>query len=292
MAGMNWDDLRILLAVAERGSFLKAGHVLSMAPSTISRRIDQLEEDVGVMLIERSVSGARLTARGTALAELAGKLDKDLLREIGKTDQPGDLRGTISISIGDGFIPSVSRLASAFSTEHPGCTVEVFVEDRISDVARGEVDLAIRTIRLSEAALIYRPISQLDFGFFANPDCLQRNAERMKPHLVDYVTVLPPLDSVPHLQFARELGFQKVTVRASSFAAQIAAVKEGAGVAVLPRVSVGKLQEVFKQYSLPPQTVYLVTRPSALKQPHIRRFVDQIYAFFDELNRRTQSRPT
>ncbi|MCI4644766.1 MAG: LysR family transcriptional regulator [Hyphomonadaceae bacterium] len=278
---MNWDDLRILLAVAERGSFLKAGNALSIAPSTIARRIDQLEASVGLMLIERSVGGARLTAKGSALAEIAGRIDKELLRENAQTDQTGELRGTISVSIGDGFIPTVSRLASDFSAEHPGCTIEVFVENRAANVGRGDVDLAIRTVRLGEASLIYRAISELEFGFFASPECLERNRERMQPHLVDYVTTLPPLDTVPHMQQARQMGFQKVTVRASSFAAQLAAVRAGAGIAVLPRASAGRLEEVFTEYELPSQTVYLVTRPAALKQPHIRAFVDRIYGLFN-----------
>ena len=233
------------------------------------------------MLIERSVSGARLTARGQALADLARKLDKDLSREIGQRESSGDLHGTISISIGDGFIPTVSRLASEFSADHPGCTVEVVVENRLANVARGDVDIALRTIRIGEASLIYRAISELEFGFFGTPDCLARNAGRMTPQQVDYVTTLAPLDSVPHMRLAREIGFRKATVRASSFAAQLSAVRAGAGIAVLPRASARGLEEVFQEYELPPQTVYLVTRPSALKQPHIRQFIDRVYELFD-----------
>ena len=65
----NWDDLRLLLAVSRRGSFLQAGEMLGVAASTLSRRITQFEAAVGEPLIERGVDGVRLTPRGAVLVD-------------------------------------------------------------------------------------------------------------------------------------------------------------------------------------------------------------------------------
>jgi len=67
----DWNDLRLLLAVARRGSFLQAGELLGLATSTISRRISRLESSLGEPVVERAVDGARMTARGRMLVDLA-----------------------------------------------------------------------------------------------------------------------------------------------------------------------------------------------------------------------------
>lgn len=67
----NWDDLRLLLAVSRRGSFLQAGQLLGIAASTVARRLTQLEGALGEPLVERGVEGCRLTPRGQSLVDVA-----------------------------------------------------------------------------------------------------------------------------------------------------------------------------------------------------------------------------
>jgi DNA-binding transcriptional LysR family regulator len=67
----NWDDLRLLLAVSRRGSFLQAGQLLGVAASTVSRRLSQLEAALGEPLVERGVEGCWLTSRGQSLVDVA-----------------------------------------------------------------------------------------------------------------------------------------------------------------------------------------------------------------------------
>ena len=62
----NWDDLRLLLAVSRRGSFLQAGQLLGIAASTVSRRLTQLEVALGEPLVERGVEGCWLSASATS----------------------------------------------------------------------------------------------------------------------------------------------------------------------------------------------------------------------------------
>jgi DNA-binding transcriptional LysR family regulator len=77
----NWDDLRLLLAVSRRGSFLQAGQLLGIAASTVSRRLTQLEAALGEPLVERGVEGCWLTSRGQSLVEVALAAEAGLRRQ-------------------------------------------------------------------------------------------------------------------------------------------------------------------------------------------------------------------
>lgn len=266
---MNWDDLRLLLAVSRRGSFLQAGDALGMAASTLSRRIAQLEKSIGEPLVERAVDGTRLTSRGATLIEAAQHLERALAQ---RTAEAG-LSGTVLVSAGEGFVLPVNAAIARFTAHHPGCTVDFAVVPDLLKVVRGTVDVAIRTVHLGEPSLVYRPLPSAAFGIFA----AAAHAERLGPHPhpadADMIDLLPPLDQLAHLRAARAAGFSRVRFRVSSFSAQLSAVEQGHGVAVLPRALATGLAEPYGPVELPPLAVFLVTRPQALRQPHIRAFV-------------------
>lgn len=271
----NWDDLRLLLAVSRRGSFLQAGQWLGIAPSTVARRLSQLELALGEPLVERGVEGCRLTSRGEALLQVAVAAEAGLRRQA-VASAPGPqaaLAGTVLVSTGEGFTASVLEAIRRFTTRHTGCSVELQVTADFHKVARGVADVAIRTAHLGEPSLVYRPVGRVAYGVFATQAYLQSVAG-LAPASVGMVTLLPPLDGLPQMRAARAAGFEHTQVSVSSFAAQLAAVRLGLGAAVLPRVVADGLVEAFAGVQLPDMEVYLVTRPQALKQAHIRGFYE------------------
>ncbi|OOW00715.1 LysR family transcriptional regulator [Pseudomonas sp. MF4836] len=269
----NWDDLRLLLAVSRRGSFLQAGQLLGVAASTVSRRLTQLEAALGEPLIERGVEGCWLTARGQSLVEVAQAAEAGLRRQTA-TDLPGlhpELHGSVLVSAGEGFSSSVLEAASRFTTLHPGCSVELLVTADLQKIARGVADIAVRTTHLGEPSLIYRALGQLSYGVFADAGYLKRCPE-VTPATVLNIALLPPLDMLPQMRAAKAAGLDRAQLSVNSFAAQLESVKRGMGVAVLPRILAQDLVELFPELELPAMEVYLVTRPQALKQPHIKCF--------------------
>jgi DNA-binding transcriptional LysR family regulator len=273
---INWDDLRLLLAVSRRGSFLKAADMLGVAASTLSRRMTQFERAVGEPLVERGVEGVRLTPRGAALVETARALELELLAD---TRDPGDgLSGTVTVSAGDGFIDIVTEATRDFLSLHPGCTVDFLVENTLVKVARGAADVAIRTVHLGEPSLVYRRLASLRFDLFASPAFTL--AAGAGPQDVPMIDLLPPLDQLPHLRAARAAGYSKAVLRVSSFSAQLAAVRAGIGAAVLPQTMRTGLAQPFAAPELPMLDAYLVTRPQALNQPQVRAFVDLLTKLF------------
>lgn len=265
---MNWDDLRLLLAVARRGSFLRAGETLGMAASTLSRRITQLEAGIGAALVERGADGTRLTARGAALVQAAQDFESALSPA---PESPG-LSGRIRITAGEGFIGPLTDIVAEFTDLHPGCAVDLSITPDLVKLTQGGSDIAIRTLHLGEPSLIYQRVKDAEFRIFSTPEIAAR--PNLRPEMLPMIGLLPPLDQLPHMKAARAAGFANIRIRVSSFTAQLAAVQRGHGAAALPCALAADLVEPFPGQALPGLEVFLVTRPQALRQPHIRAFVN------------------
>lgn len=269
----NWDDLRLLLAVSRRGSFLRAGQLLGIAASTVSRRLTQLEAALGEPLVERGVEGCRLTSRGQSLVDVATAAEAGLRRQA-VADPPGlhtELSGSVLVSAGEGFSSGVLEAVSRFTTLHPRCSVELLITADFHKIVRGVADIAIRTLHLGEPSLIYRPIGRFTYGVFADSGYLKRFPGVTVATAVN-VALLPPLDMLPQMRAAKAAGLDRAQISVNSFTVQLESVRRGLGVGVLPRVLAKDLIEVFEDIELPDLEVYLVTRPQALKQAHIKCF--------------------
>ncbi|MFJ3375788.1 LysR family transcriptional regulator [Pseudomonas sp. NPDC086112] len=269
----NWDDLRLLLAVSRRGSFLQAGQLLGIAASTVSRRLTQLERALGEPLVERGVEGCWLTPRGQSLVDVALAAEAGLRRQTvtGMSEPHTELSGTVVVSAGEGFSSCVLEAASRFTCAHPRCSVELLITADFHKIVRGAADIAVRTVHLGEPSLIYRPLDRLAYGVFADASYLKRFPE-VTPATAVNIALLPPLDMLPQLCVAKAAGLERTQISVNSFAAQLESVRRGMGVAVLPRILAKDLIEVFPEIQLPDMEVFLVTRPQALKQAHIKCF--------------------
>lgn len=271
----NWDDLRLLLAVSRRGSLLQAGQLLDIAASTVSRRLTQLEAALGEPLVERGVEGCWLTARGQSLVEVAVAAEAGLRRQAVADVSGGqtELCGSVLVSAGEGFSSCVLEAASRFTSLHPRCSVELMVTADFHKIVRGAADIALRTAHLGEPLLIYRPMGELAYGVFADARYLKQFPGMSLATAVN-IALLPPLDMLPQMRAAKAAGLDRAQISVNSFAVQLESVRQGMGVAVLPRILAKGLNEVFLDLELPDMEVYLVTRPQALKQAHIRCFFD------------------
>jgi len=271
----NWDDLRLLLAVSRRGSFLQAGQLLGIAASTVSRRLTQLEVALGEPLVERGVDGCWLTSRGQSLVEVALAAEAGLRRQTAAdlSGEQAELSGSVLVSVGEGFSACVLDAANRFTSLHPRCSVELLVTADFHKIVRGVADIAVRTAHLGEPSLIYRPIGKLAYGVFADAGYLKRSPGVTLATAVT-IGLLPPLDMLPQMRAAKAAGLDRAQISVNSFAVQLESVRQGMGVAVLPRILAKDLTELFPELELPEMEVYLVTRPQALKQAHIRCFFD------------------
>jgi DNA-binding transcriptional LysR family regulator len=170
---LNWEDLKYFDAVARCGSARKAAVSLGVNPSTVTRRVEQLERDLGVRLFARTRRGLELTADA---AEAAASL-KDVASRLQAVEDRlgqmiGTVRGEVRCSVPD-YLPArwwmleLGRLAR----EHPHLVVKSIESNELPDLASKQADIALIALSQPPQALIARPLGQLVFAPYRHRDC-------------------------------------------------------------------------------------------------------------------------
>jgi len=167
MQSMNWDDLRILDACARAGSFSKAAAELDMNHSSISRRIKQLETDLGFVLFNRLSSGIQLTSSGFALTQKAKDMAAIALevKNISGGDR-SELAGTLTFQTVDATGYNLMGYLKEFSILYPKIQVELILSQDFANLARGEADVVLRATNTPPETYIGRRVAQHSFGVF------------------------------------------------------------------------------------------------------------------------------
>ena len=143
---MNWDDLRVFLAVARAEGLSGAAPRLRLDPATAGRRIARLERSLGAVLFARSPQGYTLTEAGQRLVPRAEAAEAALAGGLGDggQDGAGRLSGTIRIGAPDGcanyLLPQV---CAAIGAAHPALDIQILALPRVVNLSRREADLAI-----------------------------------------------------------------------------------------------------------------------------------------------------
>ena len=143
---MDWNDLKVLLALSRQGSARAAAKYLGVSNSTVTRRLDELEESLHTRLFDRTPDGYRLTGAGEELlpmAEHVEELVSGAERKVTGEDQ--HLEGTIRVTMpnvgGMGFM--MERIGE-FASTYPGIELEFLPSFEMLDLSRREADIAIR----------------------------------------------------------------------------------------------------------------------------------------------------
>jgi DNA-binding transcriptional LysR family regulator len=171
----DWNLLHALLAVLESGSLTRAAEELGLSQPTLSRRIAQLEADVGLALFERTARGLAPTATGLALAEPARQMRAAVRALSDATEQSQTLAGTVRITASEivsAFV--LPEILTRLAQVHPEIQIELVASNRIDNLLEREADLAIRMVRPTQGTLITRHLGDWTLGFFAHRRLLER----------------------------------------------------------------------------------------------------------------------
>jgi DNA-binding transcriptional LysR family regulator len=170
------NSLMIFAKVVEANSFSEAARRLSMPTSTVSRRVAELEGQLGVRLLERSTRSLRLTDVGSEVleharrsAELSEAVDNVVSSRL--SDLSGVLRLSAPPSIADSL---VTPLVGAFQASYPNVRVSIFFTERFVDHIAEAIDLAFRRGALKDSTLIARRILTYRHQLVASPAYLKK----------------------------------------------------------------------------------------------------------------------
>ncbi len=235
-AGLNWDELRSLVAVIREGSLSGAARRLRVAQPTVGRHIDALEAVLGSPLFTRSQRG--LTPTPTALTLIphleamnaaAAALERAASGEAAA--DRGVVRLTASRVMGCEVLPSI---LAGFQADHPGIEIELALTNRTEDLARQEADIAVRMVRPTQNDLIARRIGHTPIGLYAHRDYLARfGTPATLADLAGHRLIGFDRDDSAFRDagdFARSLTRQNFGFRCDDDIGQIAALRAGIGI--------------------------------------------------------------
>ncbi|HEY0270842.1 MAG TPA: LysR family transcriptional regulator [Sphingomonas sp.] len=236
---MNWDDMRVFLALARSGTLAAAARATAQNATTIGRRLQRLETALGATLFELGPRGHLLTDAGNRLLAHAEAMEAGARAVREEAEGGAGLAGTIRVSASEGFGTHIvaSRLAG-FAAAHPGMAVDLIASTGFLNPSRREADIAIMLARPRGGPLIAAKLTDYRLGVYAAHHYLESEGgiatvEELRRHrLVGYV---PDLIYAPELRYLAEIDERlEPSLRSSSINAQAGMIARGAGCGILP----------------------------------------------------------
>jgi DNA-binding transcriptional LysR family regulator len=179
----NIGDLQVLVQTARGGTLTAAARTLGITPAAASATLKRLEAQLGTRLFERSTRAMRLTSQGQILLDYAVRAF-ELLDE-GESQVDADratLVGTLRVAAPSDLTRNLLLpLFDEFMRDHPGLQLQLSVGDRLLDVLRDEVDVAIRYGTLADSRLVARTLAVARPVLSASPDYLRRHPAPKTP---------------------------------------------------------------------------------------------------------------
>jgi DNA-binding transcriptional LysR family regulator len=288
---MNADlnSLAMFAQVVESNSFSQAARRLRMPISTLSRRVTELERQLGVRLIERSTRHLRLTEVGSEVFEHAQRTSviHDAVMDI-VSNHSTCISGTLRVSVPNTLVNSIlTPVIARFHQRYPEVRVQVFVTDRVVNQIDEGVDLAFRVGRLQDSSLVVRHLVSYRHRLVASPIYLDERGipdhprDLRRHRLVAFSSWAPrhtwsfsrnggeaeSIDFEPHLSI-------------NDYSEMASLLLAGAGIGELPSIAQfetlcdGRLVEVMPQWRFAPVSLSIVHLGSRQVSRAVRLFKD------------------
>ena len=249
---MNWDDVRIFLAVARSGQILAASKRLGLNHATLSRRLTLLEQALKTQLFIRRTNGCELTEEGQRFLGAAERMETEMLNaqaNLGRVDTA--VAGTVRIGAPDGL--GVSFLAprlGRLTARYPDLKIQLVPVPRSFSLSQREADIAITIERPEQGRLMFSKLTDYSLGLYASADYL---AEYGTPDDVEALKRHRRIGYVEDLIFSPSLNYTGEIMRdwdaafeISSATGQTEAVRSGAGIGILHNYIAGQYPELLR----------------------------------------------
>lgn len=234
--GFDWSLVRSFLAALDQGSLLGAARVLRHSQPTIGRHIAELENQLGVVLFERTGRGLVPTTTALQLADAARDMEAgalQLARRLSgaQTQTTGTVRITASVPVAVRLLPP---LLAQMRQALPDIQIELVSSNQVSNLLRREADIAVRMVRPDQTSLIARKIGEVGLGAYAHRSYLARRGPlRQATDLLQHELIGSDADTTI-LQGFQALGYPvtraSFALRSDDFIVQWQAVRAGLGV--------------------------------------------------------------
>ena len=274
----------LLAALATHGGVRRASAALGVPRSTVSRRLAQLEDDVGAPLVVRTARRFELTDLGSALAARAASLasvleESEALVRRAKTEPSGTLRVAAAPVLGEEVLPEI---VGELARKHPRLTLDVRLSVEYVDLRR-DADVALRAATLDDASDLFATrLGTSTTGFYASPAYLRAHGTpETASDLGQHACILVSARTTWRMRMGTRDEQVKVTgrVRVDSFRLARSLAVRGAGIVssalmyARPFIESGELVPILERHWTK-TPIYAVHASGSPAPPKIRAFVD------------------
>jgi len=237
---MDWDYLRYIRALAIGGTLAKAGELLGVHQTTVLRRLDQMEESMGVQFFERTRDGLQLTPVGeTAFREadrLAIEMENLERKLVGQDSAPV---GKVRLAAEDAMMSALlSPILAELVREFPDIDLETLTDNDVANLSHREADLTLRPENKPQATLEGERIASIESAVYGSARYCRRHRDMDVENRPEGCLWIIPDETFSHLATGRwyRKQLKNVTsfIRCNSLQSMHALAKAGAGLAVLP----------------------------------------------------------
>ena len=293
---MDWDNLRYFLELARTGTLAAAARRTGVEHTTVARRIQALEKQMGAPLFAREATGHRLTEAGRQLLPAVEAMEAAVLgAERAAPAQAGaGPSGLVRVGATEGFgtlilAPHLARLTQ----KHPHLSIDLLALPRMLHLSRREADIVISLERPRRGSVIVTKLADYTLHLYGQREYLARHPlvatrEDLRHHA--FVSYVDDLLFTKELQFLDQIyPPERFAMRSTSVTAQYEAVRAGAGLAVLPAFLADAdpvLARVLPQEARFTRTFWM-SMPAEAK--HLAR-MQAVWSFLKEVGQRESGR--
>lgn len=277
----DWDHLRYFLGVIDAGSVSAAARAMAVEHSTVARRIDALEKNLGLRLFDRLPRGWQLTLEGSALVDPARRLQADVHALLRAADAEFPLTGPVRVSAPPALASCMlARALPAALAPYPGIGLEIIGEAHHADVLRRETDIALRFRRPVMPQLAVKMLTTVGYALYARAGYDAGRSE----DAWEFLGFDSSLRDTPHAAWLECFaGKRRFAMRSNDLSVLAQAALEGHGIAILPTYVARHAPDLVR---LPvhcevSRNLWLVMHEDVRRSPRVRATADALIAVFD-----------
>ncbi|MBN0989575.1 LysR family transcriptional regulator [Amphritea pacifica] len=284
----------VFVAVVQYGGFSPAARFLGLSKSAVSKRISQLEQQLGVKLLHRTTRKLSLTEAGehyfehALKANLAARDAEDAVAQL-QGEPQGRLRINTPMSFGR---LHMAPMIPEFLKQYPKIRIDLVMDDKRLDLVSGGFDIAIRGGALPDSSLVARRLATLNSVLCASPDYLnsQGYPQQLDDLLQHNCLSFSYSNDVKEWSFSKDNQRHSVVVSGSyqvnNSEALLEAVRQGLGIARLPTfvagpdIRAGNLIVLFPEYKMPVLDINALLIERQYMPAKVRAFLDFAIEYF------------
>lgn len=285
MQHINWDNLRYVLMVANKGSVSAAARELGVNRTTVLRRINSFQDDLNCRIFEPGRAGYVLTPEAEKMIEAAREVENTLFnmqRQIAGHELK--LEGELRVTTTDTFMVSmITPYLASFHRKHPYIVVEILTTPSILSLERRDADIAIRPTRSPDAGLAGKKLCDIEFAVYGSRELL-RQADSEDYFQYDWIGYEAALrSSAAGVWLDTNIPINRICMRADSLVGIRVALENHIGLTLLPRM-LGDTSSELKRLPIETQDLtvelWLLTHPDLLRSARVNAFIEHFSEAF------------